>query len=36
MTVTRSRNSTSGWHSCGQSMISLPMIFSLDGAYMEI
>jgi hypothetical protein len=36
MAVTRSINSTSGWHNCGQSLISWPMIFSLDGAFMEI
>jgi hypothetical protein len=36
MTDTRRRNSTSGWHTCGQSKISGPMVFSLDGAFMEI
>jgi hypothetical protein len=36
MTVTRSRNSTSGQHTCGQSMISWPVVFSLYGECMEI
>jgi hypothetical protein len=36
MTITRSRNSTSGCHTCDQSMISWPMVFSLDGAFMKI
>jgi hypothetical protein len=36
MTVIRSKNSTSRRHTCGQSMISWHMVFSLDGAFMEI
>jgi hypothetical protein len=36
MTTIRSRNLISGWHNCGQSMISWPMVFSLDGAFMGI
>jgi hypothetical protein len=34
MTITR--NSTLGLHTSGQSIISWPMVFSLDGAFMEI
>jgi hypothetical protein len=32
----KKRNSTSRWHTCGQFMISWPMVFSLDGAFMKI
>jgi hypothetical protein len=35
-TVTRRMNLTSGHHTYGQSMISWHMVFSLDGAFMEI